>query len=183
MKPPENYRTVKQPKDMSICGACLVAMITGLDLKLVQANMVYTNRDDRLYYKEKEIIEYLVSLGVYIGIRAIPLENPLHPDQNIEFKWPLKGNPAILAVKSKVYDDADHWVFWDGHHVRDSSWINKDETSKLQNYEVLEIIPIFYSEDYDFIPPSGDKLHGKGCPCMSCTIIRMHNQRNNQVPH
>ena len=177
MKPPKEYRTVKQPKDTSICGACLVAIITGYDLEHVQACMQTTTSDGHVYYKEKEIIRYLAVQGIYAGMRAIPLENPLYPDQDIEFKWTLKDHPAILAVKSKVYDDGDHWVFWDGQHVRDSSWANQNDTNKLEDYHILEVIPILYSDDYDLSPPPGGKLHQEDCPCMACTTIREHNDQ------
>lgn len=174
MKPPKQYQTIKQPKDTSICGACLVAMITGHTLEHVQQNMQHTTRDGHLYYKEKEIIRYLATQGIYAGLRAIPLHNPLHPDEHIKFKWPFKGHAAILSVKSKVYDDSDHFVLWDGTHVRDSSWINEDETNKLEDYHILEIMPLLYTEDYDLAAPPGSKLHEKGCLCITCTTIRIH---------
>ena len=178
MKPPEHYRTVKQPPGSQICGACLVAMITGQDLKLVRSAMTHTTKGEYTYYKEQEIIKYLASLGVYVGLRAIPLHpRSWHPANLVEFKWEFYDHPAILAVKSKIYDCADHWVFWDGKVVRDSSWTSENETDELQDYDILEIIPILYTEDEDYFPPPGKKLHDEDCPCISCATKRECSQK------
>lgn len=176
MKKPETFHTVKQPEGSSICGACLVAMITGLELDTVQAGMTSTTRDGHLYYKEVEIIRFLAAHGIYVGMRAIPLENPLNKNTPIQFDWAFKGNPAILSVKSKVFDDGDHFVFWDGQHVRDSSWANEADTSRLEEYHILEIAPLLYTEEW-FMPPSG-KLHGEDCHCTTCLTLQKVQARH-----
>lgn len=170
MKPPKKYKTIKQPPGSSICGACLVAMITGQPLHIVRSRLLRFRLHGTTYYSEAEIIRYLARQGVFTGMRAVTLDDePLTIDTPVEFKWHFTDGPAILAVKSQNFKEADHWIFWDGEHVRDPA--SDQDTNKLEEYQILEVIPIQYRTEYR---PTDKPLHGPDCGCITCTTRRQH---------
>jgi hypothetical protein len=59
---------------------------------------------------------------------------------------PLRDRPAILTVPSEAFEGFWHYIFWDGHDVRDPS-PSVGETAKLQDYRVLEAMPLVYVDE------------------------------------
>lgn len=146
------FRTVKQPPGSKICAACMVAVATGHDLAVVEAAMTKTPLPDgSYYYLTSECIAYLGRCGIHAGltfqpsINGNPIRIPSVDDAWIDLKWSMAGNPCALVVRSRFYANAEHFVFWDGAVIRDSS--SPNETDALGDYELIDIIPLTYYDD------------------------------------
>lgn len=149
---PPKFRTVKQPKGSKICAACMVAMVTGHELDVVEAAMRKTPLPDgTYYYMTNECLAYLGRHAIHTGltfqptINGRPLVIPSISEAAIDIKWSMVGRPCMLVVRSKLYRNAEHFVLWDGQFVRDSS--GPDEVNQLHEYEIIEIMPLTYYDD------------------------------------
>jgi hypothetical protein len=125
------FKTVKQPPGTSLCGAAVCAMAIGITLDEVLAET-----DWRHLSYTSGLVRYLASYGISMGWYLMGDGTKYKPwgmgTHTFVLEATGKGRPAIVAVKSSVYEEADHWVFWDGNELRDPS---KDQ----DEYEVLEV--------------------------------------------
>jgi hypothetical protein len=139
-----DFITVKQ-EEAADSGAAVVAMATGISLFATKEKLSNTQHAGRFYYKTTEMMRWLAVRGVQCGL-SFNVAKRAYADVPVEIKWTFEGNPAILAVKSVKYRDAEHWVFWDGKAVRDP---NPDvgDTRHLDEYEILEIYPLTYFDE------------------------------------
>lgn len=149
---PPIFRTVKQPPGSKICAACMVAMVTGHDLEVVEAAMPKTPLPDgTYYYLTNECMAYIGRCGIHTGltfqpvIDGKPIRIPHVGEATVDIKWEMAGRPCMLVVRSRVYANAEHFVFWDGEHVRDSS--GPDDVNEIGEYEIIEIMPLVYYDD------------------------------------
>jgi hypothetical protein len=125
------FRTVKQPPGTSLCGAAVCAMAVGLTIDEVLADA-----DWRHLSYTSGVVRYLARYGISLGWYILGDGSKFKPwsigNHTFSLEARGKGRPAIVAVKSAVYEEADHWVFWDGEQIRDTS-VDQDE------YEIIEI--------------------------------------------
>ena len=54
--------------------------------------------------------------------------------------------PALVCVLSDTFRDGEHWVFWDGEHIRDPAPETADVNDRT-GYRVLQWIPIIYIDE------------------------------------
>lgn len=102
------------------------------------------------YYLTRELLAYLGRHAIVAGMTFQPLDGtPLRIDRpedvSVDLKWSMQGVPCLLVVRSKIYANAEHFVFWDGEAVRDSS--GPDDTNRLGDYEIIDIMPLTYYDD------------------------------------
>lgn len=149
---PPVFRTVKQPSGSKICAACMVAVATGHDLEVVEATMTKTPLPDgSYYYLTNECLAYLGRCGIHTGLTFQPLIDgkririPSVDEAVLDLKWSMAGRQCMLVVQSLVYANAEHFVFWDGEHVRDSS--SSNEVDAIGDYVIIEIMPLTYYDD------------------------------------
>jgi hypothetical protein len=53
---------------------------------------------------------------------------------------------AAIVVRSQKYKGAEHFVFWDGEHVRDPNPVVPN-TTRIEDYYVIEVYPLTYVDD------------------------------------
>jgi hypothetical protein len=125
------FKTVKQPPGTSLCGAAVCAMAIGKTLDEVLAET-----DWRHLSYTSGLVRYLASYGISMGWYLMGDGTKYKPWSMGTHCFVLEASgrsrPAIVAVKSAVYEEADHWVFWDGEAIRDPS-------NEQDEYEVLEV--------------------------------------------
>jgi len=137
MTPPKEFRTVKQPAGSKLCGACVCAMATNLEL------------DELLVQEDWRELMHTMGMARFLAKHDILMGTFLKCDEEswydyYTFRMRTDGRPAIVAVKSAVTWEHDHWVFWDGMQFRDPS-VEQEE------YTVLEVYFLTYFEKADWI--------------------------------
>lgn len=158
MKPPEVFRTVKQPKGSKICSACCIAMATGFELiRVVQE----VGGGENLQHQSKQA-EYLARYGIQCGItlKAISGDDPsvdAYSDKSVRMDFPMdvpmqridmRGVPAILVVDSLEYPGFYHNMFWDGMVIRDPRQSFPDAMPpEMFNGKIIEVVPLMYYID------------------------------------
>lgn len=150
MRFPTEFKLVKQPPKSKLCGAAVCAMALCKTLEEVMEEI-----DWRELSHTGGIAKYLGRYHISLGWWAHWQQS--HTNEsflNEKFKITVspKDRPAILAVTSAVFDDADHWVFWDGRKILDPS-------VEQEKYTVLEIHFLTYWPDIDLEGERGDWFH------------------------
>jgi hypothetical protein len=135
MKMPDKFERLIQPAGSPLCGTAVCAMALG---KTIDEVLVET--DWRILTYISGISGYLSKYGITVGLwmdrfDGFPNEGTVsvHPNEH----------PAILAVKSHTYEDAEHWVFWDGKNILDPSLNHPNDES---DYDILETHFLTYWE-------------------------------------
>lgn len=149
MLPPKEFITIKQPKGSKICTACVTAMASGESLTVVEQAMQPTPIPDGSYfYRTSEMLKFLGGRGIFcgmtFGIGCKLTESDVSLVVPVEFT--MNGHPSIISVSSQTYEEAEHFVFWDGKHIRDPNPFYP-EITPIDLYHILEIIPITYIND------------------------------------
>jgi len=143
MLPPDEFRTIKQPKGSKVCGAAVVAMVIGCSLETAMNNMISTPSeiDGDHFYRLREVLKIIGAHGIFCGLVGFA-------DDTFELRHlsiNMQDRQAILVVKSKLYEGYQHYVFWDGEHVRDSS--SDEEVNTLDQYEICEVWPLTWIDE------------------------------------
>lgn len=137
MKMPQ-FRLVKQPLKSRLCGAAVCAIALGKSLEEVLSEV-----DWRSLTHTGGIVSYLgrycISMGWWIGWEQHHT-NESFRGTCLKLEGSASGRPAILAVRSAIFKDADHWVFWDGKQILDPS-------IEQTTYHLLEIHFLTYWPD------------------------------------
>jgi len=149
MLPPKQFHTVKQPRGSKVCAACVAAMAAGASLEEVESAMTPTELPDGThFYRTAEVLRFLGGRGIYCGLTFDPNSEITEDQVSLSFSTEicLIERPALLCVRSRKYENAEHYVFWDGERVRDPS-PDMPETSPITGYFVIEIVPLTYIDD------------------------------------
>jgi hypothetical protein len=144
--PPSDWITVKQPVGSKVCCAAVAAMAVGgsLDYALDQMSPTAWSEDGEPYFKTRELLIFLGRHGIAVGMSFTMTEGVLRADDSLRFDVSLRGIKAILTVPSPTRPkDWEHFVFWDGKHVRDPNPA-LPETTDIEDYQVLTVYPLMY---------------------------------------
>lgn len=146
MLPPEEFRTIKQPKGSRICTACVTAMALNTTLEYIESRMEPSQcGDGEIYYKTREMLKVLGAHGIYCGLIFSHDESPVESFR-LATDLDLQGLRAILVVRSENIPGASHFIFWDGERARDPLPGVRD-TKDLSRYHVQDIIPLVYLDE------------------------------------
>jgi hypothetical protein len=141
MRRPDPFTVVKQPSLSRVCGAAVCAMAVGKTLEQVLAE-----KDWRQLTHTCGIAEYLAKHGITMGLYF----NSVDPTKGtFSASVGPQGHPAILSVLSAVYDEAEHWIFWDGFKFMDSS-------VEQESYDIIETFFLHYWFDWPNPPYMND---------------------------
>lgn len=143
--------TVKQPHGSKVCMAACLAMIAGVTLDEVLAEVRLREPPKHPgkggYLDLAEAVRWLAEHGYIYGI---VIGNLSGIGDNVEeiavvhdLKVILRDNPALLGVKSTTFEGCMHSVVWDNEAgvVRDPN-PKVPETTKLSEYEIDEWAPV-----------------------------------------
>ena len=119
-----------------MCAVCCVAMATGTEPKDVYEFL----RDGRVMGDPINTAEeclYLFSRGFVRGTGFEP--NRIYDIGELSLS--LWGQPALVDVKSSLYEGMEHALYWDGKNLRDPNPRTPDIV-RWEDYEVIRIWPL-----------------------------------------
>lgn len=134
MKMPEKFIRVEQPRGSKVCGAATCAMATGKTLEEVLSEI-----DWKSLSHVAGMACYLAMHGITMGFWFGNLEDGF--DKENHFVVDPRGRPAVVAVTSNSFTNADHWVFWDGEKILDPS------PFPVSEHEILEVHFLTYWQE------------------------------------
>jgi hypothetical protein len=147
MLPPKKWKTVKQPVGSRCCGIAVAAMVVGKGLRYAMNRMPdRRHRDGQRWARTRDILSFLGSHGIVMGMWVEITSGELQPDQQLSFSVQMSDRPAILSIRSRIFPGYYHYLFWDGSIVRDPSPSVAEELP-LEAYNVLEVIPLIYLDE------------------------------------
>ena len=148
MLQPTKWKTVKQPAGSKLCGAAVVATAVGESIVYALNRMtpVYHKSDEEGYFRTREVLQFLGSHGIVVGMAVEIDDGHFEPHTSVRVDFNMRDICAILAVDSEGLPGFDHWVFWDGHNVRDPN-PNMPETTDIEDYNVIEVYPLCYLDE------------------------------------
>jgi hypothetical protein len=125
-------------------------MAVGQPLQYAMAGMTSTPcpEDGQPYYPMRELLIFLAQHGIMAGMffNTVP-GTILVADDSYRVDVSLQDIKAILAVTSPTRPkDWEHFVFWDGKHVRDPNPA-VPATTALEDYKLLSIYPLTYLDE------------------------------------
>ena len=103
------------------------------------------HQDGQLFARTRHMLAFLGSHGIFCGMTC-DVNGPIDREMRMQFDCRMLGRPAILTTPSRVFKGAFHYVFWDGSVVRDPSPLVA-ETTALEDYQFIEIIPLTYIDE------------------------------------
>lgn len=132
-----DFEYVEQRREKD-CTSCVTAMITGEDPEDYEE--FCENHDFEVY--EHCAQDAFLALNGWLTRLGF---NDVDEDGFMSGRMHIKNGPAILTVESDV-DGYSHCCLWTGSEVYDPQQ-EADVPTKLEDYEVLKIIPIYREED------------------------------------
>lgn len=136
------FKALKQPDNKS-CQHTVLAMIVGESVDYVKEWF-----DWDLPLGSDDAILFLAHHGIYLAtfLKAKNDHIVISDIEDITFTIPMKGRPAMLAVKSERYEGKLHAVLWTGKEVLDPN-PNVKESRTLDSYKIVEIWPMIMTEE------------------------------------
>lgn len=143
---------VRQPKDSYMCMVACAAMLTGESFEDVFNEVELTLAPDgsgKHYMTDSEMYRYLMSHGYSMGL--IPTwaaqggikitDTKMDMEMQVPFAT-LAAEPALVGVKSDLYEGGEHSVVWDPQRgmILDPQ---HDHPRSVTRYVVLDWIPIW----------------------------------------
>ena len=92
-------------------------------------------------YTWQELALYLLAHGWSLGLFAFT-----HGIKNYKVDFPIRADVSsactiIFCVKSKICEESEHVILWNGKQVLDPA-PDADDSWTLDDYEILSIIPL-----------------------------------------
>jgi hypothetical protein len=121
-----------------------MALGKSLDYAMARMTPKQWPEDESFYYPTLEVLILLARHGVTGGTLVDIRHGQVRADDTVRVELSLQDIKAILTVPSPTLPkDCVHYVFWDGHSVRDPD-PSVPETTDIEDYNVQSIYPLTY---------------------------------------